>query len=98
MAVTKPANNWSASHHELRPCGFDPKAPPTKQKNGGSFGSQHGAHMKTRARLYRVLVVLFCGVGLMLVSGCETLPDGSYGIPEGTVIYSPGDPDALFGR
>ena len=41
--------------------------------------------------------LLFLTIALLMLSGCETLPDGRYAIPERTVIYSPGDPNALFG-
>jgi hypothetical protein len=42
------------------------------------------------------VTALFCAVLLFACCGCETLPDGRTVIPEGTVIYSPGDPDAYF--
>ena len=45
----------------------------------------------------RIATLLLFGVFLLMIAGCTTLPDGRYGIPEGTVIYSPGDPSALFG-
>jgi len=45
---------------------------------------------------YRFAMLLVLGVALLFISGCQTLPDGSVGIPEGTVFYSPGDPNAWY--
>jgi hypothetical protein len=54
------------------------------------------ALMKIQSKPPRFVMILIFGVILFGVSGCETRPDGTYGIPDGTVIYSPGDPDAMF--
>ena len=46
--------------------------------------------MKKQLKRIRGLVIFWvCGVILLMTCGCETLP-------EGTVIYSPGDPNALI--